>query len=265
MSGEKTLRLLWSEIFNVRILELAEPFGGGGYQYTKDSLREAGRFWFKCGWFQYRTSVAATTPSLPPKTRTPQTEIVFMGASNAGKSTLTNAMFEKKNGVRGAKKLARTSATPGHTKLLNFFDCDSGEIRVVDVPGYGFRSEITHVQLLRKYFRQRKFGDVNGNASQISLQSNCGVSAASGVNVVACLLISATRGIKEVDLNYLKFLVHDVGISTQIVMTKADKLKAEDLRMKILECEEIVHKELHSSSQSLHKDKLTYFRIHPCT
>ena len=63
-----------------------------------------------------------------PQDRIP--EIAFMGRSNAGKSSLLNALANQ-------KKLAMVSASPGKTRLLNFFDVDS-KYRIVDLPGYGF-------------------------------------------------------------------------------------------------------------------------------
>ena len=57
-------------------------------------------------------------------------EICFLGKSNVGKSSLLNA-------ISNNSKLARVSATPGCTKLLNFFEVDS-TYRIVDAPGYGY-------------------------------------------------------------------------------------------------------------------------------
>ena len=56
-------------------------------------------------------------------------EIAFVGASNAGKSSAINA-------ISNQKKLAKTSKTPGKTKLFNFFKTKLGYI--VDFPGYGY-------------------------------------------------------------------------------------------------------------------------------
>jgi GTP-binding protein len=56
-------------------------------------------------------------------------EIAFVGRSNVGKSSLINHLL--------GEKLAKTSATPGKTQLLNFFNIDE-KLAFVDLPGYGF-------------------------------------------------------------------------------------------------------------------------------
>src|SRR3954453_23478973 len=59
-------------------------------------------------------------------------EIAFAGRSNVGKSSLLNALTNRKT-------LGRTSNTPGRTQELNFFDVGSPiQMRLVDMPGYGF-------------------------------------------------------------------------------------------------------------------------------
>lgn len=59
-----------------------------------------------------------------------KTEIAFVGRSNAGKSSLINTLTNR-------KKLAKTSSTPGKTRLINFFLIND-EDYFVDLPGYGF-------------------------------------------------------------------------------------------------------------------------------
>lgn len=59
------------------------------------------------------------------------TEVAFAGRSNAGKSSAINALT-----VNG--KLARTSKTPGRTRLINFFSLNRPGCRLVDLPGYGY-------------------------------------------------------------------------------------------------------------------------------
>lgn len=58
-------------------------------------------------------------------------EVAFAGRSNAGKSSALNAIT-----VNG--KLARTSKTPGRTRLINFFSLNREQCRLVDLPGYGY-------------------------------------------------------------------------------------------------------------------------------
>ena len=57
-------------------------------------------------------------------------EIVFVGRSNVGKSSLINALYNQKIAYVGKK--------PGKTRLINFFKADNGAYTAVDVPGYGF-------------------------------------------------------------------------------------------------------------------------------
>lgn len=58
-------------------------------------------------------------------------EICVVGRSNVGKSSFINALA-------GQKKLAKTSSTPGRTRLINLFDFNRGAFVLVDLPGYGF-------------------------------------------------------------------------------------------------------------------------------
>jgi GTP-binding protein len=78
-----------------------------------------------------RAHFLTSAPSLrlcPPETGA---EVAFAGRSNAGKSSAINRLTQ--NG-----KLARTSKTPGRTQLINFFALGSDQLRLVDLPGYGY-------------------------------------------------------------------------------------------------------------------------------
>src|SRR3546814_2244077 len=73
------------------------------------------------------------------------TEVAFAGRSNVGKSSLLNALT-------GRKTLARTSNTPGRTRLLNFFSL-GGRLILVDLPGYGYARSEEHTSELQSLMR----------------------------------------------------------------------------------------------------------------
>ncbi|HXE30470.1 MAG TPA: ribosome biogenesis GTP-binding protein YihA/YsxC [Terriglobales bacterium] len=80
-------------------------------------------------------------------------EAALLGRSNVGKSSLLNVLA-------GQHQLARTSRTPGRTRLLNLFDVNGGRVRLVDCPGYGYakvaRSEREGWgELIEPYLAQR--------------------------------------------------------------------------------------------------------------
>jgi GTP-binding protein len=79
-------------------------------------------------------------------------EVAVAGRSNAGKSSAINAIVQRKG-------LAKTSKTPGATRLINFFELEAGR-RLVDLPGYGFAAVPGQMRqhwgaLIEGYFRQR--------------------------------------------------------------------------------------------------------------
>lgn len=80
-------------------------------------------------------------------------EIAFAGKSNVGKSTLINAMLNR-------KALARTSSQPGKTRTINFYNVND-EIYVVDLPGYGYaKASKTEIQkwgvMIENYLQKRQ-------------------------------------------------------------------------------------------------------------
>jgi len=128
-------------------------------------------------------------------------EIAFAGRSNVGKSSLLNALTNRKT-------LARTSNTPGRTRELNFFDL-AGRLMLVDLPGYGYarapKTEIARWNTtLRDYLRGRP-----------NLQR-------------ACLLVDSRHGIKDVDREMMTML-NASAVVYRVVLTKADKPKSAEI------------------------------------
>jgi GTP-binding protein len=130
-------------------------------------------------------------------------EIAFAGRSNVGKSSLLNALTNRKG-------LARTSNTPGRTQELNFFDVgDPPQIRLVDMPGYGF-AEAPKDLVKRWRFLVNDF--LRGRA----------------VLRRAIVLVDSRHGIKPVDVEIMNML-DTAAVNYQLVLTKADKVKPTDL------------------------------------
>jgi GTP-binding protein len=101
------------------------------------------------------TSAEFITSAVSPAQYPPDIgpEIAFVGRSNVGKSSLINALLNRRG-------LAKTSATPGKTRTINFFRVN-GELGFVDLPGYGFaqvsRAErATWGPMLEQFFRVRQ-------------------------------------------------------------------------------------------------------------
>ena len=130
-------------------------------------------------------------------------EIAFAGRSNVGKSSLLNALTNRKG-------LARTSNTPGRTQELNFFDVGQPpQIRLVDMPGYGF-AEAPKDLVKRWRFLVNDF--LRGRA----------------VLRRAFVLVDSRHGLKPVDVEIMEML-DSAAVNYQLVMTKADKVKPTEL------------------------------------
>ncbi|MCE5201419.1 MAG: ribosome biogenesis GTP-binding protein YihA/YsxC [Synergistaceae bacterium] len=84
-----------------------------------------------CAWKSELYCTAFNKQQLPP---TANSEVVFVGRSNVGKSTLINALLEK--------KVAKISSKPGKTRSINFYnvETDKRTFCLVDLPGYGYAS-----------------------------------------------------------------------------------------------------------------------------
>ncbi|MBR4573000.1 MAG: YihA family ribosome biogenesis GTP-binding protein [Prevotella sp.] len=126
-------------------------------------------------------------------------EYAFIGRSNVGKSSLINMLTNRKG-------LAKTSATPGKTLLINHFliTSDAEPFYIVDLPGYGFAKRSKKVQeeitnMISSYILDRE---------QL-------------VNVF--LLIDIRHDPQKIDLEFMEWLGEN-GVPFSIVFTKADKL-----------------------------------------
>ena len=141
-------------------------------------------------------TLSAPRESMCPKDTKP--EYAFIGRSNVGKSSLINMLTNN-------KKLAKTSATPGKTLLINHFIINN-EWYLVDLPGYGYakrsKKEVGKLeQMISGYILQRE---------QL-------------VNVF--LLVDVRLEPQKIDLEFIQWL-GDSSIPFAIVFTKADKLSA---------------------------------------
>jgi GTP-binding protein len=130
-------------------------------------------------------------------------EIAFAGRSNVGKSSLLNALTNR-------KALARTSNTPGRTQELNLFDVGRPPVlRLVDMPGYGFAEAPKDMVrrwrfLVNDYLRGRP------------------------VLKRALVLVDSRHGLKPVDREVMDML-DAAAVGYHLVLTKADKIKPTDL------------------------------------
>ena len=157
---------------------------------------EAGRLLFARPWSLVRGVAAVSGLPAPDGI-----EIAFAGRSNVGKSSLLNALT-------GQSVLARTSNTPGRTRELNLFAAAPG-LTIVDMPGYGYarapKADVAAWQRLAfDYLRGRP------NLRRVYV------------------LIDARHGLKDNDREALS-LLDKAAVSYQILLTKADKLKAGEL------------------------------------
>ena len=123
-------------------------------------------------------------------------EFAFIGRSNVGKSSLINMLT-------GNRKLAKTSATPGKTKLVNHFRIN-GQWYLVDLPGYGYaKMPMKERQELQEVIR---------NYLNFSEELR-----------LLFVLVDIRHDVQKVDLDFMNELV-DNEIPFAIIFTKGDKL-----------------------------------------
>jgi GTP-binding protein len=137
---------------------------------------------------------ATDTENLPPANLP---EVAFVGRSNAGKSSLVNALT-------GRRTLARVSHTPGRTRQINFFDL-GGRIVLADLPGYGYARAS---KSLADEWQALIFAYLRGRAALKRV----------------ILLIDSRRGAMDIDQQAMK-LLDQAAVSYVPVLTKIDQLR----------------------------------------
>ena len=147
--------------------------------------------------------ISSPTVNLCPADTKP--EYAFIGRSNVGKSSLINMICRN-------RKLAKTSATPGKTMLINHFIINK-EWYLVDLPGYGYakrsKSEIEKLdRMIRSYILQRQ-------------QLTC-----------VFTLVDVRLEPQKIDVEFINWLGQS-GIPFCIVFTKADKLTASKVQANV--------------------------------
>ena len=125
-----------------------------------------------------------------------KSEVAFVGRSNVGKSSLINYLVNRKG-------LAKVGATPGRTRLINYFDINNS-FYLVDLPGYGFAKGNKAEQqdwkkLIEAYLTQSK---------QLKL---------------VCVLLDIRRDVTDADMQMISYL-YSYNIPFIIIITKADKI-----------------------------------------
>ena len=127
-------------------------------------------------------------------------EICFTGRSNVGKSSLINAITNR-------RALASTSNKPGHTRKIFFYNIEK-KFMLVDLPGYGYakvsKNKIEKMsELVFLYLTKRTYLKI------------------------VYILIDSRHGFKESDISFLEF-VYTNKITFQIVFTKIDKISKKE-------------------------------------
>lgn len=132
-------------------------------------------------------------------------EFAFVGRSNVGKSSLINMLT-------GVKGLAKTSGTPGKTRMVNYFDVND-QFRFVDLPGYGFaKVEKSHLDV---------WSSLMGQYLQLSPQL-----------LTTFVLLDIRHEPTNQDKQMINFLVY-YGLPFMIIATKADKIAKTKVRQAV--------------------------------
>ncbi len=135
-----------------------------------------------------------------------ESEIVFSGRSNVGKSSLLNKLFNRKS-------LARVSSVPGKTITINFYDVDG--VKFVDLPGYGYAK-------LSKSEKERFAGLMEGYFN-------------SDRNIKLVVQLVDMRHKPSADDYAMISFLQEMQIPFIVACTKADKLKVKEFQKRSAE------------------------------
>lgn len=138
-------------------------------------------------------------------------QIVFCGRSNVGKSSMINCLLNRKS-------LARTSAKPGKTATINFYDIDK-KLYFVDLPGYGYAKVSFAEKQKWSVFMEDYFSSDSDKRLAISI-------------------VDLRHGASDLDVDMGRYL-YDAGIPFIVVATKADKLSKTQIEKNLAELREI--------------------------
>ena len=147
-------------------------------------------------------TVCGVTSKLPENTLP---EVAFAGKSNVGKSSLINGLMNRKS-------LARTSAQPGKTQTINFYNIN-GEMYLVDLPGYGY-AKIAESE-------KKKWGAMIENYLHSSKQL-----------LAVFLLIDIRHAPSENDRMMYEWMLYQ-GFAPIIIATKLDKIKRSQVQKNV--------------------------------
>lgn len=147
-------------------------------------------------------TVCGYTSKLPENTKP---EIAFAGKSNVGKSSLINALMNRKS-------LARTSGQPGKTQTINFYNVND-ELYLIDLPGYGF-AKVSEKE-------KQKWGQMIENYLHTSKQLRA-----------VFLLIDIRHDPSANDRMMYEWMVYQ-GFHPIIIATKLDKIKRSQLQKQL--------------------------------
>lgn len=142
------------------------------------------------------TSFVKSAPSIKESPQGQFPEVLLVGKSNVGKSSLINALCNK-------KALAYTSSKPGHTRLLNYYNVDN-KLYLVDAPGYGYAKggfdlDKLFGEMMEDYF---------SNVTRLKY---------------VCVLLDSRRELSIDDLEIINYL-RSKNLRYLLVFTKVDKI-----------------------------------------